>query len=177
MLMLLFSLNHERYALKSEQIIEVVPLVELKKQPHAPNGIAGVFNYRGQIVPVLDLCQLIQGRACHAHLSTRIILVNYLPDRPSNEQAVSTLSGKDPSAAAVPTSPPCILGLMAERVVETLQRSEAELIDAEIQVETAPYLGKMLLDEQGMIQCIRIDALFTEGQAALLFASHDAVSR
>ena len=76
MLMLLFHLENERYALESTQIIEVVPLIELKKQPHAPNYVSGVFNYRGQIVPVIDLCQLIQGKSCHTHLSTRIILVN-----------------------------------------------------------------------------------------------------
>ena len=164
MLMLLFYLDNERYALKSKQVIEVAPLVELKKQPHAPNYISGVFNYRGQIVPVIDLCQLIQGRPCHAHLSTRIILVNYLSNHPSNEKAVRSADGRELSRSEVVTHYPSVLGLMAERVVETLNRAESDLIDARMGIETAPYLGQMVLDEQGMIQCIRIEDLLTEEQ-------------
>lgn len=146
MLMLFFSVGDERYAIESREIVEIIPLVLLKTFPQKPEHIAGVFNYRGCIVPVIDLCQLMQGKPCSDNLSTRIILVNYCGH---------------------------ILGLMAEQVVETLHKSESEFVDSHIQIDAAPYLGKMILDDKGMIQCIRIEYLLSEvEQVHLLPQSH-----
>ncbi|WP_253274528.1 chemotaxis protein CheW [Nostoc sp. PCC 7107] len=138
--MLLFKIGNERYAITSQEVIEVLPMVLLKTLPHTPEHIAGVFNYRGRIVPVLDLCQLIRSKPCSNNLSTRIILVNYC--RGNHTQNV--------------------LGLMAEQVVETLHKSESELVDSHIHIDAAPYLGKILLDKQGIIHCIQIENLLSE---------------
>jgi len=59
MLFLTFQLGAERYALDASRVVEVLPLVELRKIPNAPHGVAGIFNYRGQPVPVADLSDLI----------------------------------------------------------------------------------------------------------------------
>ncbi|MBD2197065.1 MULTISPECIES: chemotaxis protein CheW [Calothrix] len=146
MLMLLFCVENERYALASEQIVEIVPLVNLKTLPHKPDYFAGVFNYRGQIVPVIDLCQLLHGKRSRDYLSTRIILVNYRGD------------------CSLKSHNSYILGLMAERVVETLHKSDLDLVDINIQIGTAPYLGKMIVDEQGMIQCLRLEGLLSDSE-------------
>lgn len=145
MLMLLFYIGDDRYALECRQVVEVVPRVALKKVHHAPDYIAGLFNYRNLIVPVMDLCHLIRGVPCRPNLSTRIILVNY-PDRDQTIQ---------------------VLGLMAERVTETLNKPETEFVPG-ITVDAAPYLGKLIKDEQGMIQCIRLEYLLPSPQAYLL---------
>lgn len=177
MLMLLFCLENERYALESKQIVEIVPLVEIKKLPHAPDYISGVFNYRGQIVPILDLCQLIQGRPCYTHLSTRIILVNYFHNSTEGITTPDLLVEGQNRAEATSKQPISILGLMAERVVETLNKPESEFVDAGVSVKTAPYLGKMIMDAQGMIQCINVKHLLPEAQRSTLFATHDLLSR
>jgi chemotaxis-related protein WspB len=150
MLMLLLYINNQRYALASQQVIEVLPLVTLTTLPHTPEYFAGVFNYRGQVVPVLDLCQLMHGKSCSQNLSSRIILVNYEGD-------VTTSS---------------VVGLMAERVVETLHKSDLKLVDANVQIGAAPYLGKMILDEQGMIQCLQIEYLLSECQQVFLLPTN-----
>ncbi|MFM6003825.1 MAG: chemotaxis protein CheW [Sphaerospermopsis kisseleviana] len=77
MLMLLFQVNNQRYAIASQHIVEVIPLVNLTKLPHTPEYFAGVFKYRGRIIPVIDLCQLMSNQSCKEHLSTRIILINH----------------------------------------------------------------------------------------------------
>ncbi|MBD2339691.1 purine-binding chemotaxis protein CheW [Calothrix sp. FACHB-156] len=155
MLMLLFYLNNERYAIASQQVVEVLPLVTLKTLPHTPEHLAGVFNYRGQIVPVLDLCLLIQGKPCCEHLSSRIILVNYWRGNVAKSSSKSAF-----------------VGLMAERVVETLQQSEIQLVDTNIQINSTPYLGKMILDEQGMIQCLQIEHLLSEAEQVYLLPAN-----
>lgn len=96
---------------------------------------------------MLDLRQLMHDKPCCEHLSTRIVLINYcLSDR----NAISK------------SQTPHLVGLMAEGVVETLQTSDVEMVDANIEVDAAPYLGKIILDAQGMIQCIRTEHLLSE---------------
>ena len=41
MLFLLFRLGHDRYALEARRVVEVVPLLALKKIPQAPRGVVG----------------------------------------------------------------------------------------------------------------------------------------
>ncbi|WP_017740393.1 chemotaxis protein CheW [Scytonema hofmannii] len=63
MLFLLLTIDNQLYAIASQQVVEVLPLVILKTLPHTPKYVAGVFNYRGRIVSVLDLCQLMRDRS------------------------------------------------------------------------------------------------------------------
>ena len=146
MLMLLFYVGDDLYALDSSQVVEVIPRVALRKVPHAPSYITGTFNYRGAIVPIVDLCSLIQGSPSRSHLSTRIIMVNY--------------RGND-------NQDHC-LGLMAERVTETLNKPHTEFVNSTLTVNNAPYLGEMILDEKGMIQRIRLEYLLPDSQQGYL---------
>lgn len=120
-------------------------MVVMRDIPHAPHYVGGLFNYRGTIVPAIDLCRLLQGKSSQSALSTRIIVVNY-----HHEGKVS------------------LVGLIAERISDTLRHTEIELINAGFQPEEAPYLGEMILDRQGMIQRIEVESLLPESHRALL---------
>lgn len=146
MLMLLFSIGDDRYALDCSQVVEVIPRVILRKVHHAPEYVAGLFNYRGTIVPVIDLCRLMQGTPSQSSLSTRIIMVNY----PIQNNRVH------------------LLGLMAERVTDTLSKQEAEFVDRGIQLNEAAYLGDIVKDEKGMIQRIQVEHLLSDRDRAYL---------
>lgn len=146
MLLLLFYVGKERYSLESQRVVEVLPLMTLEKRRQYPDTIAGLFNYRGAIVPVIDLCHLLRGTACRFQLSSRIILVN---------------------AAANP-QPPAWVGLLAERVLETIHKSDTKGSDVTNSLESLPYLGQMLVDEQGTIQCIQVDSLLQTLQPSRL---------
>src|SRR5215469_10743850 len=132
MLFLLFQLGKDRYALDAGRVVEVVPLLELKKIPQAPKGFAGFFNYRGRPVPAIDLCQLSVGVPAAERLSTRIIVIN-----------CSDARGR-----------PHLLGLIAEHATETLRKEPGEFVDAGFKFGPAPYLGPILLDPKGAIQWI-----------------------
>jgi chemotaxis-related protein WspB len=137
MLYILFSLGNDRYALDSSYVVEIVPRVELWQVPKAPAHVAGMLRYRGQLVPVLDLCWLMHGQSCPARLSTRILLVRY-PGEPGLSH---------------------ILGLMVERVTDTLTAHEVTFTPTGMTTEEAPYLGDIATDAHGMIHRIRIEAL------------------
>ncbi len=146
MLMLIFYVGKDLYAIDSSQVVEIIPKVSLRKIYQAPEYVAGIFNYKGVIVPVIDLCQLIQKQPSRSFLSTRIIMVNYV------EQ-----NGVD-----------CWLGLMAERVTETLNKSDISLVDTKPLLDEAPYLGEIIMDEKGMIQRIRLEYLLLDSQQKFL---------
>ena len=137
MLYIMFAIGNDRYALDSSHVAEIVPRVELWQVPKAPSYVAGVFRYRGRLVPVLDLCWLMHGQPCPARLSTRIVLV-HSPD----ENGLSH-----------------ILGLMVERVTDTLTSRDVTFAPAGITADEAPYLGEVATDEHGMIHRLRVEAL------------------
>ena len=152
MLLLLFTLGRHRYALEARSVIEIVPLAELKAIPRAPAYVAGLLDYRGVSVPVLDLTQMNQGQASRACMSTRIILVNYT----------------DPAAQSH------VLGLMAESVTETIKKEPAEFQPAGVSAPDAPYLGEVASDAQGMIQRVAIEHLVPAAVRVLLFTAQHA---
>jgi chemotaxis-related protein WspB len=146
-LFLLFQLGDDRYALDARQIVEVLPLLGIKRIPRAPAGVAGVCNYRGIPVPVIDLSELALGRPASQRLSTRIVLVSY----------------RDAGDA------PRLLGLIAEQATETLRREASDFRDAGVTAEDARYLGPVLPDARGMIQWIDAAKLLPEPVHAALF--------
>ena len=62
MLLLLFQVGGDRYALDARRVVEVIPLVKMQRIPRAPKGVAGLFNYRGRPVAAVDLSELMLGR-------------------------------------------------------------------------------------------------------------------
>lgn len=148
MLLLLFTLDNHRYGLEARQVIEVVPLAELKPLPRAPDFVAGILNYRGVPVPVLDLTQMNQSYPSRACMSTRIIVVSY----------------------GVQSEPARLLGLMAERVTETALKNTDDFLPTGIATPVAAYLGPVAGDSQGMLQLVRIEELLSPEVRTLLFA-------
>jgi chemotaxis-related protein WspB len=92
MLALTFQVGGDRLALDVRRIREVVPRVRLHRPADSPPWLAGVFVYRGRVVPVVDLHRLVGAGECPPHLSTRIILV---PQRDgSGEQLLGLLAAQ-----------------------------------------------------------------------------------
>jgi chemotaxis-related protein WspB len=138
MLMLIFHIGDNLYAIDSSRVVEVIPRVSYRPVHHVPDYVAGLFNYRGTIVPAIDLCHLIRGTPSQANLSTRVMMVSY-PGQNNKLQYV---------------------GLMAERVIRTLKKSKSEFVKSGIQNTEVPYLNEMIMDEKSMIQHIDLEQLF-----------------
>jgi len=154
MLFLLFQIGNDRYALEARHAVEVIPLLALKKIPHAPRGVVGIFNYRGQPVPAVDLCELTFGRTARERLSTRIIVINYT-DPAGNSRR---------------------LGLIAEHATEMMRRHENDFVDSGVKVGAAPYLGPIIMDDKGVIQLLRAQHLLSENVRDLLFTDNSELS-
>jgi chemotaxis-related protein WspB len=149
MLFLLFQLGDERYALDTRHVAEVLPLVAITPILQAPTGVAGLFNYRGAPVPALDLSLLTLGRPAPARLNTRLVVVHY-PDHRGDTR---------------------LLGLIAEKVTETVRRDPAEFVVSGITLDRAPYLGPIATDARGLLQWIEVERLVPASVRDVLFTS------
>jgi len=155
MLFLLFHLGKDRYALEARRVVEVVPLLELKRLPQAPKGIAGIFNYRGQPVPAVDLSELTLGFPAAERFSTRIIIVHH-PDGTGRNR---------------------LLGIIAEFATQMVQFETNAFVDPGVKIGAAPYLGPVLMDSQGPIQWLHEQRLLSEPVRNLLFSEAIALAQ
>jgi chemotaxis-related protein WspB len=149
MLCLLFQLGQDRYALDTGRVAEVLPLVAITPIPQAPAGVAGLINYRGVPVPAIDLSQLTIGRPAHARLNTRIIVVHYPDSRGETH----------------------LLGLIAEKVIETVRRDRTDFVPSGVTNDRAPYLGPVAADASGVMQWIDVERLLPASVRDVLFTS------
>jgi len=147
MLFILFQIGRDRYALSASGIIEVLPLINLKRVPCAPAGVAGVLNYHGTPVPVIDLNAMTLAEPAAQRLSTRIILVLY------------PLDAHQPRA----------LGLIAEHATNMIQRSIQDFTETGVESDDARFLGKVANDAGGLIQWIEVERLLTSEVRNVLF--------
>lgn len=147
MLFVLFALDADRYALDADAILEVLPLVQIKRIPQAPAGVAGIAEYRGTPLPVIDLCELALGRVARKRLTTRLLVTKY-------QDGLGNLHR---------------LGLIAESAGETLRREATAFVPSGITNDSAPYLGPLTRDERGLIQRVDVNRLLSDEIREVLF--------
>ena len=144
---LAFQLGEGRYALPLCDILEVLPLLPLSGVPHAPDYISGIINYRGQVVPVLDLCQLTLGRPCETRMSTRLIVLH------------RQLAGRADR----------LLALMVERAVNEMKLDAKTFQSPPLQIDATPYLERLAVSATGLVQMVTVSQLLPQEMAALLY--------
>ncbi len=68
-----------RYAFEAPLVTEVVRLGPLTRLPAAPSFLPGVFTHRGEVLPVLDISQLVGLSPVPIRASTRAAIVHCGP--------------------------------------------------------------------------------------------------
>jgi chemotaxis-related protein WspB len=147
MLFLTFELGKDRYAIEAQRVVKVLPYLPIKRVPDAPKGFAGLVNYHGRPVPVVDLSMLALGVPARDELSTRIILVR-----------CPVTDHRQPK----PEASPRLLGLIAESATELLRKEPRDFVDSGIPASPGSSYGPIALDSKGPIQIIHEDRLLTE---------------
>ncbi len=147
MLLLLFEIGSTRYGLDVNQVIEVVPLVKLKTIPGTPRYVAGLMNYRGEWLPVIDLNELHGATPFEDAFSTRIIILNYPVMNKGNRH----------------------LALIANDMTETLQTRLTSPPPAGIIMDKSLHGGAGLVETSDMIQWFDINEMLPAKEINLLF--------
>jgi chemotaxis-related protein WspB len=152
MLFLLFQAGDKHYAVEAKRVQEIIPRVQLLTCPGAPDYVAGLFNYRGTVVPVVDFCRLVDCPPSRSRLSTRILLTPY----------ASAHSGQGR-----------FLGLMVETLIETLEKNSEDFSQAGLATTTTPFLGNIHCDGKRLIQKVGLEQLLTVEAEAILFPANN----
>jgi len=150
MKVLLFHIGRDRYGLPLAGIARVLPLLELKQLPLTPDYVAGLMDLHGTPVPVIDLSRLALPAAA-AQFDTRIVIVDYRA--PGGETMHA-------------------LGLLASQVRGIADIDPQGLEDSG--VATAPFLGQVASDADGIVQLVELEQLLPPDVRALLFPSASA---
>jgi chemotaxis-related protein WspB len=148
MLLLMLRVADDLYGIRAGRVAEVVPRVALRPLPHAPELLAGLFDYRGRVVPVVDLGLLMGRRAARDRLSTRIVVVDAAPEHAGARH---------------------LLGLVAEQVSDVKRFDDAQVVFPPMGLEQAPYLGALVRADDGLAQVIEVDRVLTPALRAALF--------
>ncbi len=154
MTFILFKIGEDRYALELNRVTEVLPRVQLKAMPQAAAGIAGVFNYHGQPLPVVDLTALTLGHPASESLSTRLLVVQ--------------CAAADGSAR--------LLGLLAEHATGTAQFEPAAFQASGLTITGAPYLGPVASDARGLVQWVQVEQILSPEIRAQLWQQAEAAA-
>jgi purine-binding chemotaxis protein CheW len=73
---LTFRLDEQLYALRSEEVSEVIRVPELARVPHGPPALLGIANLRGSVLPVAGLREILGARSAKRLLTERAIVLD-----------------------------------------------------------------------------------------------------
>jgi chemotaxis-related protein WspB len=139
MLFLRFQIGDDCYVLDASTVVEVLPLVRIKQVPGAPRGLAGVINYRGEPVPVVDLCACALERDSHRRLSTRLIIVHCKPAAKRQ------------------------LALLVEKATESIRLDPTHFVSSGVTNTAARFLGGVATAADGrLLQRVEVGNLLPE---------------
>jgi len=145
MLALACAAGSLRFAIPARNIVRVLPRQALLPLPEAPNSIVGMLRFQGQLVPTIDLCQLVLNRAALVCPATRLVIVK--------------LAGTEDSAAL-----PRLLALIAEDVLDLVEITQSE---PGLALPDAAWLGDFARTEQFSLQWLALEKLMPETLAEL----------
>ena len=138
MLMLIFHASKDKYCCSCDHVVQIIPKVTLKIVPHLSQKVAGMLNYAGKSIPVIDFSVLMGGDPCKNSMHTRIIILN----NPNLKSSVDTLA------------------ILAEKVIETKELDVNQFIESGLKVEDASYLDGIFNKNGESIQQILVDKFF-----------------
>jgi purine-binding chemotaxis protein CheW len=75
-----FGIEKERYAIRIDEIHEIIKMQDITLFPNVKPYVKGVINLRGKVVPVLSLRQLFGMPEISDSKTTRIIVVRHRED-------------------------------------------------------------------------------------------------
>ena len=137
MLYIQFGIDDDRYLLATDQVMTLIPFVEMHPAPTATDQFPGCINFKGEWVPVIDVVQLLGGRPALPRLSTRIIIF--------------VLAGPKKAHNKV--------GLLVEKVTELVKLDETRFSTMTSQIRETPGLDALINDESGVLYRVQAEKL------------------
>jgi len=141
-----------KYGISTDDILEIIPMVETRELPKTPDYILGIFDYHGHVVPLIDLCKMTTGEFAKRVLSTRIIIAKLKDPHKKND----------------------MIGLLAEKMTDNLEVDPKDFEDPGVAAsKDALYLGSIVKVDNDYIQYVDIHSLLSEETRRSLFQDEE----
>lgn len=146
MLVLTFSIGPTRFVVDARRVCQVVPRVPLQAVPLSEPYVAGVLDFRGGVLAVVDLSARLFGTVCKESLSTRIIIV--------------LIKHQD---REVP------LGIIAEQVTQLCRADSSAATSSSPEASEHDCLGCITRVDGALAQWIDVDQILPESVRIRMF--------
>lgn len=73
---IVFSLRDKSYAINIENVVEVINIPDIEMPEAMPNGVTGIFNYKGLIIKALDLSSILGFEQKKYNKTSKLIIIN-----------------------------------------------------------------------------------------------------
>jgi twitching motility protein PilI len=80
-----FRIGHKRLAAGFDEVVEILPMPQVTPVPGAQPWMLGVANIRGNLLPIVDLKQFLEGERTVIHEGQRVLIVR----QPGGDVAVT----------------------------------------------------------------------------------------
>ncbi len=133
-----FRLHERTYALPLTSVVQVVPMVQITQLPRVHPAVAGIINYRGAAVPIVNLRRYLQLPEQAPGLHTPILLI--------------TIEGR-------------VIGLIVDEVIDVMHFAADDIAQlSDIMPEglgEAPILRGLAHTETGAMLMLDVGKLFS----------------
>jgi purine-binding chemotaxis protein CheW len=152
--MVLFRLEQYLYAVLIEQAQQVIDMVTITPIPKVAESVAGMINFHGKTVPIINLRRHLGLAELPLQLHTPIFQV--------------TVQGRS-------------FGLLVDEVLDVLAFSSDKVISPKDvlpdEFDSAPMIRGLIQTTQGMVILIDLDHLFVPRQAQAIFEAAEAANQ
>ncbi|CAB1369448.1 chemotaxis protein CheW [Denitratisoma oestradiolicum] len=136
-----FSLAEQRFALPVQWVEQVVRAVAVTPLPKAPPVVRGIIDFRGEVVPVMDIRQRLD-----------------LPSRPmalSDQIIIARASGRH-------------IAFCVEAIIGVVEWDGADFVATNTIVSGVEFLDGVVRNQEGMILVYDPDAFFLPAEQLML---------
>jgi purine-binding chemotaxis protein CheW len=140
-LLVIFSLDEQKYALHHQVVERVLGAVEITELPQAPKVVLGVINMHGRIIPVLDIRRRFNRPPRALRLSDQFI--------------VAATSRR-------------VVAITADRVINVVEYSSEQLTPAGEVLDGAAYISAIAKGTEGLILIHDLDSFLSLDESSQL---------
>ena len=74
---IVFTVKKNKYAINIQNIMEVINIPDIEIPSVAPDGIIGIFNYKGLMINVIDLCPFLGFHSSGFSINNQLIIAHF----------------------------------------------------------------------------------------------------
>ena len=74
--LLIFSVDNNKFGVDVNLVSEITKQIDVSEVPNSSRGVRGITHLRGAILPVIDLCSILDNKDITMTLQTSMIVIN-----------------------------------------------------------------------------------------------------